>query len=270
MNITYIASSGNVYNLSGRRILTQDANLFKWGYEPRGNTQMFGERLSYFHKDPMNYPFVLIVRGGRTHRKAILTALHDDFERDIRTLKTGTLHFGEWYCECFVTESDTHPIEEMEHWTEDKINIYVPSGFWLKDESREFGKAADSSTQYPFLDFEYDFMYDYSATSYGTASWITDAPFDSDFRMEIYGQVVNPRVVINGYPYIVYATVGEGETLVIDSKEKTVMCGNRNLFDNRNKVQSVFQKIPSGALSLSWGNFAFKLTLYEERSEPKW
>ncbi len=88
--------------------------------------------------------------------------------------------------------------------------------------------------------------------------------------MDIYGPVVNPRVMVNGYPYIVYATIAEGETLTIDSIKKTVMCGERNLFDARNKKQSVFEKIPSGNLALTWGNFKFKLTLYEERSEPKW
>lgn len=268
MVITYVASSGNVYNLSAKRLQTQEANYFKWEYEPRGNALMYGEKLSYFHRDPLTYDTSLIVRGSVPQRRAILTALHDDFERDVRTKQPGTLHFGGWYCSCFITESVVNPVEEMTHWTENKIGIYVPSGFWTKDESREFGTSETST--YPYLDYEYDYEYDYSESAYGNTTWVTDAPFESEFRMDIYGPVVNPRVVINGWAYIVYATISEGETLVIDSKEKTVMCGDRNLFDNRNKAQSVFQPIPSGTLALSWGDFAFKLTLYEERSEPKW
>lgn len=267
MRITYIASSGNSYDLT-TRIPTREANYHNWIYGPKATTLQYGERLSYFHRDPLKYTTTLIVKGSPTQRKAIITALHDDFERDIRTKQTGRLMYGEWYCECFVIESKTTPDKNVDFWTENKVTIYIPSGFWLKDESKSFGSSEASS--YPYLDYTYDYSYDYSQSAYGSGSWATDAPFDSDFKMEIYGPVVNPRVTVNGWPYVVYATIADGETLVIDSKEKTVLCGSRNLFDNRNKVQSVFKQIPSGTLSLSWGNFAFKLTLYEERSEPKW
>jgi hypothetical protein len=268
MNIIYISSSGNTYPLTTRRILTREANYFMWEYEPKGTSLMYGERVSYFHREPLRYETELIVRGSITQRKAILTALHDDFEHDVRTKQTGTLHFGEWYCNCYIVSSETTPLEEVNHWTANKIQIYIPSGFWVKDESKTFEGIEDNASE--FLDYTYDYSYDYSASAYGVGSWTTDAPFESDFRMDIYGPVVNPRVMVNGYPYIVYATIAEGETLTIDSIKKTVMCGERNLFDARNKKQSVFEKIPSGNLSLTWGNFRFKLTLYEERSEPKW
>jgi hypothetical protein len=48
------------------------------------------------------------------------------------------------------------------------------------------------------------------------------------------------------------------------------MMGDTNLFDSRNKAQSVFEKIPEGALTFAWEGFSFELTLFEERSEPKW
>lgn len=268
MNITYISSSNNIYNLSAQRLQIQKANLFEWDYDPKGTDLMFGARLSYFHRQPLKYEVDLIVRGSVSRRKAILTALHDDFEHDIRTKQTGQIHFGEWYCNCFIISSKTSPIEDMHHWTENKIDIYIPSGFWLKDEVKLFSGVTETQSEY--LDYMYDYMYDYAGSAYGSGQWVTDAPFDSDFKMEIYGPAVNPRVIINGHPYLVYATVETGETLVIDSQKKTVMCGNRNLFDARNKKQSVFEKIPAGNLNLSWGNFEFQLTLYEERSEPKW
>jgi hypothetical protein len=99
---------------------------------------------------------------------------------------------------------------------------------------------------------------------------VTESPFASDFVLSVHGPAINPRVTINGYPYVVYATIGAGETLVIDSANKTVMCGERNLFDARNKRQSVFEKIPAGQLTLAYGSFSFELLLHEERSEPRW
>ena len=43
-----------------------------------------------------------------------------------------------------------------------------------------------------------------------------------------------------------------------------------NLFDYRDKTQSVFERIPGGNLRLNWtGTFGFDLTLFEERSEPR-
>ena len=43
------------------------------------------------------------------------------------------------------------------------------------------------------------------------------------------------------------------------------------MYNARNKLQSVFEKIPSGASVLSWeGDFGVDLTIFDERSEPKW
>jgi hypothetical protein len=93
--------------------------------------------------------------------------------------------------------------------------------------------------------------------------------------MTIFGPVVNPQITINGYTYIIYMSVAEGEYLVVDSRAKTVTLYGEggvqtNAFDNRNKAESVFEQIPGGNLQVVWdATFGFNLTIYHERSEPR-
>ena len=93
--------------------------------------------------------------------------------------------------------------------------------------------------------------------------------------MVIYGLAVNPRIVINGYPYVLYATVPAGAYVVVDSRQKSVMMYNADgtrtdLFNFRNKADSIFQKIPEGNLNISWGaSYGVDITVFRERSEPK-
>lgn len=267
MNISYIASSGNIYSLTARA-LTRSANYHTWEFEAQATELQYGERVSAFGKKASTYQTTLVVRGSIVQRRAMLTALHDDFENDIRNMSAGRIVYGDWYCDCFITASTTSPDDDYDQWTENTITIYVPSGFWIREESKSFTEPSAVASEY--LDYEFDYEYDYAPPAANQIVWETDSPFASEFELKIYGACVNPRVIINGYPYIVYASIAEGDTLVINSKNHTVMCGSTNLFDSRNKVQSVFEKIPAGSLTLTWGGFPFDLTLYEERSEPKW
>ena len=58
-------------------------------------------------------------------------------------------------------------------------------------------------------------------------------------------------------------------------KKKTVMQFNTdgtqsNIFNLRNKTDSIFQKIPGGNLRISWdATFGVNITIHRERSEPR-
>ena len=60
-----------------------------------------------------------------------------------------------------------------------------------------------------------------------------------------------------------------------DDIAKTIMMyntdgTNTNLFNFRNKTNSIFRKIPAGNLEISWdSSYGVDLTIYRERSEPK-
>lgn len=107
-------------------------------------------------------------------------------------------------------------------------------------------------------------------------SWNIEHPTSSEFRMIVYGPCVNPRILINGYPYEVFTTLDARDYMIIDSQSDTVYkyLNNgtvQNLFHNRGLEHSIFEKIPSGLLNFNWsGDFGFDLTLYLERREAAW
>jgi hypothetical protein len=98
----------------------------------------------------------------------------------------------------------------------------------------------------------------------------------SDFKIVIYGEAVNPSVVIGGHIYAINGMVGKGETLLIDSISRkitlvTAQGQQINWFDKRARENYIFERIPAGKVSVSWpGDFGFDLTVIEKRSEPKW
>ena len=270
--ITYIASSGHKYNLISNGILHKKANYHTWAYRVQGTKLQYGTRVADFAKDPAVYETELIFTGGERQRQAVVNTLHDDFEADIRNMKTGRIIWGDYYIDCYVNESLTEPAKSDTQ-TSNKISIYAPYPFWVQDFKVELFPAEE--TQSTFLDFPFDFMFDFTAPVIGKAMVKSDFPFDSEFEMVIFGPAVNPRVTINGYSYVLYATIPQGAYVVIDSRNHTVMQFNTdgtksNIFNLRNKTDSIFKKIPGGNLNISWdASFGVNITIYRERSEPR-
>lgn len=270
--ITYIASSGRKYNLISNGILHKSANYHAWEYKIQGTKLQYGTRVADFSKDAAVYDTELILTGSELKRRAIINALHDDFESDIRKKKTGRIIWGDYYIDCFINFSDTQPTEYLTQ-TLNKIQIYAPYPFWVQDFKVKLFPAEE--TQSTFLDFPFDFMFDFTAPVIGEAMVKSDFPFDSEFEMVIFGPAVNPRVTINGYSYVLYATIPQGAYVVIDSRKHTIMQFNTdgtksNIFNLRNKTDSIFKKIPGGNLNISWdASFGVNITIYRERSEPR-
>lgn len=274
VTLQYIASSGNVYNLKGDGIRTKKANYHKWSWGVDGTTLQFGIRVSDFTRKPATYETTLILDGSYEQRKTILEALHNDFELDVRTMKMGRIIWGDYYIDCYITDSSTYP-DENTVWTDNVLTIYCPYPFWIMENKKSFfpQEAPENET---FLDYPYDYDYDYYYGEPGLGRWIRDFSWSCEFRMIIYGPCVNPQVTINGYPYLIKDTLEDTDYVVIDSRNNTVtkyLASGQvlNIFDLRNKQKSVFEPIPGGDLTLNWGGgFGFDLTLYEERSEPRW
>lgn len=126
------------------------------------------------------------------------------------------------------------------------------------------------------LDFACDFPFDFMNEKRGTVEIEVDHIIPSDFEMIIYGPCVNPKVLMNGYPYEVLTTLEKNEYLIINSSEQTIMkyLSNgtiANLFDVRGYDYSVFEKIPSGLISVNWsGDFGIDLYVFLKRKEAAW
>lgn len=273
--LKYIASSGREYNLKTDGIRTKTANYHKWNWGADGTALQFGTRVGWFTRDAATYETRLIFNRSYAENKALIEALHDDFELDVRNMKTGRIVWGDYYIDCYILSSSTFP-DANNIWTDNDLTIYCPYPFWIKEEFKSFSAEADPESESTFLDYPFDYDYDYYKGDSGTAEWVRTHPFASHFKMDVFGPVTNPAVYINGHEYGLYGTIEAGEYVTIDSRAHTVVKtqvnGNKvNMFDLRNKESSIFELIPPGSLEILWsGAFGFDLTIYAERSEPAW
>lgn len=272
VKITYIASSGHIYDLISNGIRHRKANYHTWSWEPEGTKLQYGERLAGFSKDPGRYETELLFNGSEKKRREMIDALHDDFELDIRNLKPGRIIWGDYYLDCYMRQSTTAP-DDKKAWTSNQILIYAPYPFWIQELKLALGRSEIAGAG--FLDYKYDYNYDYSAPVIGSRQVKTNFPFESEFVMVIYGPAVNPRLTINDHPYVLNTAIPQNAYVEIRSKEKTIMMyenGGRetNMFDFRNKTDSVFARIPGGNLLITWdATFGVDLTIFRERSEPR-
>ena len=275
VNLRYVASSGRSYNLRSDTLRTRSsANFHKWSWNVEAVSLRYGTRVTAFTRPAAVYEATLSLFGTSKEKQTLLESLHDDFELDVRNLTPGRLIWNDYYIECFATQSTTKP-DDSNMIVDNTVSFYCPYPFWIREKTKNF-YAQKSEAADTFLDYPFDYPYDYSMRRSGSATWQTGCPFKSDFKMVIYGPAENPRVVINGHVYQILDVLGASEYVVIDSKqgtiEKTTASGQKvNAFDLRNKAESVFEQIPEKTLQISWpATFGFSLTLYEERSEPRW
>lgn len=271
ISVTYISSAGKKYELH-----TKDGVLHKklpyraWSWNVNGTKLDQGIRVSNFTRAAAQYKSDLLLFGTKEEQEKLIDDLHDEFEGDLRRNQTAKIIIGDQYLNCFITSVNPRYKDGC---TTDSIQIYAPYPYWRQEQ--KIVLEASSVTGSGFLDYPYDYPYDYTAPVMGEKIVKSDFPFESEFRMVIYGLAVNPRITINGYPYVLYATVPAGAYVVIDSRQKSIMMYNTDgsrtdLFNFRNKADSIFKKIPAGNLSISWGaSYGVDITVFRERSEPK-
>ena len=271
ITLKYTASSGNEYDLNMNGILTRVANFHAWKWSPVGVDLKYGQRVTDFSRDSVSYQATLVFNGTKYSRRAFIDQLHEDFEADIRNMTPGKITWGDWYIQCYIIESSTEPAEQ---WTENTISIFCPRPFWVKEEFKMF--SADANTASTFLDYSFDFSYDYWSGPAGSETWVRSHPFPSDFQLTIFGEAAQPTIYINGHRYGLTEGLEEDEYVTIDSRNHTIIKTNadsttENYFDYRDKTESIFELIPGGSLTLEWeGSFGFNLRIYDERSEPAW
>lgn len=271
--IKYIASSGNVYDLTTKDILHRVASYYNWAWKAEGAKRQYGQRVSNFSRDAAQYEAELIFDArDPAEARRMIKALHNDFENDMRRMTPGRLVWGDYYIDCYINGSEVENISFWK-WLVNTIQVYAPYPFWIKEEYVTLSTAEEVSGTY--LDYTYDYSYDYAAPAVGEKIVYSESPFTSEFKMVIYGEAVNPRIVVNGYPYVLYTTIPAGSYVIIDSKQRTIMMygsgGQKtNVFDFRNKTDSIFEKLPAGNLSIVWDStFGADLTIYREQAEPE-
>lgn len=277
IEIKYISSDGKEYSLTGDRMRATAGYFHEYKWMPSVEKLKNGVEVYDFTKEPASYEITLTLRGTLEERKAFLDRLTDSFEYDVVNVKAGRIYFGNYYIECYIQESKNKVSSLRNNWTDCEVNIYCPYPFWSMEQTKNFYPSeAGKGGSYGFLDYPKGYKRDYSRPKAGIEHWNIDHYRSSNFKMVIYGPCVNPRVTIAGKVYQIYDTLERGEYVVVDSRNKTVtkylVNGTlQNIFYKKGMENSIFEMMPPGDLLISWnGDFGFEITLYKERSVPRW
>lgn len=248
-----------------------DVRDYEWEYVSKSN-RITGFRRNISQK---NIPLIL-VNASREELMATRDRLYQVIEYDVINATPGKLYIGNFYLECYLyAGKNTGYLAGRDMQT--TLTLVTDRSVWIKESHYSYAargqEIVDSEDAY--MDYPYDHSYDYaSAILAYTAD--NQGFSEADFKMTIMGPCNSPEITIAGHPYKVDTELSSGEMLVIDSAAhkvyKIMVNGERvNQFHLRDRANTVFKKIPAGNNTVTWdGSFAFDLTLYEGRSEPRW
>ena len=275
MKVQYINSYGDVIDLLNFNTRMKDANFHDYEWEYDSIEQQYGIDITRFRKTAKEYEATIVFKGDLDTRKRNLNRFFEIAEKDIIDKNPGKIIWDDYYINAYAVSSSTYPNDDS-GWTQKDVIFLCPYPFWIAEESRSFPPIEQSVASDEYLDYEYDYGYDYSTPTDGSEIWEVDHFAPCEFLMTIFGPVSNPRILINGYPYEVYTELGSNDYLQIDSRNNKVIKylsnGTRqDMYNYRAKQQSIFEPITPGNITVMWtGTYGFDLTLFCERSEPKW
>lgn len=249
---------------------------YSWNYDTINN------KISRFYRSIKDRKLPLIVYCNSDEEAIkIKNRIHELAEADIEAKIPGKVFIGDYYTKGYITASEKSDYLISKRLVKLTLTLTSDNPAWYKEQTTVFTVGGDNEqpidpgTSELKDDYPYDYPYDYVVSS-KNRKIVCDTVRGSNFRLKIYGEITNPAIIIGGHTYAVDGRIGKGESLVIDSFEKTITLittqGNKvNWYDKRNREDYIFQLIPSGQNTVIWnGNFGFDLTTIEERSEPKW
>lgn len=251
---------------------TSDIHDYKWDVASINN------KISKFKKNIQKRTIpVIIACNSESEGIQKRNTIFEVFEKDVLSGIAGKLIIGDYYFKCYITDSKKSNYLNHRNYMELDLEAQSEHPYWIKENltkfaTGEFAKGSD-------MDYNSDFPFDYSSNLRAT-SLMNSSFADSNFRLIVFGECVNPTVIIAGHPYTVNATIKQGEYLTVDSIEKKIFltksdCTTENCFNLRDRESYIFEKIPPGrsevsSTSDSEVDFAFEITVYDERGEPKW
>lgn len=234
-----------------------------------------GTEVAGFSQKSKIYDLILDFRGNREERAAAAERIFSATSRDIAQKKIGRLYFKQHYIDCYLVSSKYENAERARI-VRKTMGVYAPYPMWIEEVERSFPKIT-GGTSGEYLDHDYDYPHDYTAPNAGDAIWTVDHFAPCEFLMKIYGPCSDPSVVINGHRYRVFITLADGDYMTIDSRENSIVLHKNNgikldAYDYREKISgSVFAPITPGNIRVVWpGDFGIDITLFCERSEPRW
>ena len=277
MNIYYLNHSGEKIILDRFPIAIQNPeSIFahEWSFKSEVGAKN-GGNITKFSKNIITKKVTLSVWAeSKENFDSIMSGFSEITEKDVLSMTPGKLFVNEYYMKCYIYASSYSEYEEDFYTTDKDIQIVTEYPFWIKEESFSFYKNNDDDVL-PGYDYPYDYLYDYTHDK--TVNTFENSHYaPCEFSMTIYGPCSNPSVKINGNVYELKTILYQNEYVTIDSAAATIIKhgyrGDKiNIFNSQRKDFDIFKKIDPGLVTVNWNtDFGFDITLYNERSEPRW
>lgn len=244
---------------------------YSWNYDVINN------RISRFYRQVSTRKIPLLVCCSTTEEaNRVRNRLMELAEADIDAMLPGKIFTGDYYTTGFITASKKS--DYLTHGRFCKIELTLTSAdpSWSRETVHVFGSSDEgAAASRSGFDFPFDYDYDYSVSAV-SRQVVCDTIKSSKFKLKIYGEATDPAVMISGHAYKINGMVKKGESLLIDSLNKTITLttatGSKiNWFDKRDRHDYIFEPIPPGINNVIYnGSFKFDLVVIEERSEPRW
>ena len=218
---------------------------------------------------------IVIICGSEEEGLKKKNKLFEVLEKDALKVQHGRIILGEYYIKCFCTGSKKTGYLESKRELHTTLTISTDQPNWINETMTVFRDAGHRQDKGKNLDYRRDYISDYTS-EFKNKTLVNRNFTESNFRIVIYGPVINPKIYIAGHEYAVNVEISDNEHLTIDSIERKIELTRYdgtviNAFGDRNKASYIFQKIPAGNCIVTWDNsFGFDVVLCEERSEPKW
>lgn len=246
-----------------------DLRDYSWSFDTINN------RISRFYRGitSRKIPLVVYCKSG-DEAVAVKNRLHELAEADIMAKIPGKIFVGDYYTIGYITASVKSNYLIRKKYCKIELTLTSEDPTWYLEHTHPFFPGTESGYVGGF-DYPFGYSYDYALSMNGRKI-VCNSVGSSAFRLLIYGEATNPAVVINGHTYTVNGKIAKGETLLIDSLNKTITLttasGKKiNWFDKRGREEYIFEPLPAGQSTITWtGEFGFDVTVVEKRSEPKW
>ena len=246
----------------------------EWKYETTENKNSNEAMLEKFYRTSVSKKITLqVYADSEVEFCNVMNNISEATDVDVIEKTPGKLWVGDYYLECYITETNPKDYDDIFYATDLELKIEAFYPFWINKNTFDFHKyniSSENNKKYPD-------RYPYRYVNGSTGDYVINPHFtDANFELIIYGSVVNPQIQIGKNVYLVNITLGEGEYLRIDSRKKIIIKtdsngGKSNAYHYRKKGTEFFKKIAPGRQDLIWpGTYDFDLIIYEERSEPKW
>ena len=233
------------------------------------------DKISGFKKGIVSKTIPIILKcNTEAEGLRLRNKIFEVFEKDVLTKQYGKIHIGDYYLQCYITGTQKTQYLINMNYMVITATVQTDTAEWIKETSISYNIDTESTEEY--LDYPHDAFFDYKNTI--ASHQITNSGLiPTNFTLTIFGYIQYPTLYIGEHEYTVNVVIDVGESLTIDSINKTIILTKANgeqvnCFNNRKKDSYIFEKIPVGTSQITSPSqqIQFTLTLLEERSEPKW